>query len=77
MKTQIKLPSRPWILVALGIILLSAHGFVLYLIRHHLPLSATMLSGVAVIVLIRHLGAFSSLYALFRKRAQKAGVRSS
>jgi len=74
MTTQTGFPSRPLILVALGVILLSAHGLVLYLIHHYLPLSATILSGLAVIVVIKHLGAFSSLYALLRKRPRKQGT---
>lgn len=71
MKTQIHLRSRPWILTALGIILLSAHGLVFYLVRHHLPLSATILLGVAVIVVIKHLGAFSSFVRFGSKARSK------
>ena len=67
-----RLTAHPWVLPALGIILLSAHGLVFYFVRHHLTLSATILSGVAVIVVIKHLGAFSYLYALLRKRTRKA-----
>lgn len=72
MNLHSRLPARSWILVSLGVLLLAAHGLVFYFVHHHLRLSATILSGVAVIVVIKHLGAFSSLYALLRKRTRKA-----
>jgi hypothetical protein len=67
MKTPTHLPSRRWILVALGILWLCAHGFVFYFVRRHWAFSATLLSGVAVLVAIKHLGVFSSWWALVRK----------
>lgn len=77
MNTQIHLPSRSWIVVALGVILLFAHGLIVYFARHHLRFSATILSGVAVIVLIKHLGAFRSIFSVVRKHGPNARDRSS
>jgi hypothetical protein len=65
-----RLTQHPWNLVALGIILLSAHGLVFYFVRH-LALSATIASGILVLAVIKHVGTFSSLYALLRRRARK------
>lgn len=76
MNAHNRLPARPWILFVGVLILLLAHGLVFYFV-HHLALSVTLLSGVAVLIVVKHLGALSSLYAMLRKRMKKANNCSS
>lgn len=54
--------------------MLLAHGFLFYSIRQHLRLPAAMLAGAVAIILIKHLGVFSSLRSLVGKRADKASA---
>jgi hypothetical protein len=65
-----RLFARPWTLVALVAILIAAHGLAFYFLRH-LALSATLASGLVILIVVKHLGMFSSLYAVLRKRLQK------
>lgn len=65
-----RLSARPWILVAAIVVLIAAHGLVFYLLRH-LLLSATLASGLIILIVIKHLGMFSSLYAVLRKRLRR------
>jgi hypothetical protein len=62
--------ARPWTLIAAVVILLAAHGLAFYFLRH-LGLSAAVVSGIAVLAVVKHIGGVGSLYALFRKRFQK------
>ena len=63
---------RPWMLmVPVGVILLVAHSVVLYYALSHKALSATVASGLIVLIVIKHLGLFGPLYALFRRRARR------
>jgi hypothetical protein len=62
--------ALPWTMIAAVVFLLAAHGLAFYFLRH-LALSAVVVSGVVVLVVIKHMGAFGSLYALFRRRFQK------
>lgn len=60
---------RPWGWVAAAILLLAAHGLGFYLLRH-LALSATLVSGLIVLGVVKHLGILRSLYAM-RRRSSK------
>ena len=62
--------APPWIMIAAVVILLAAHGLAFYFLRH-LALSAAVLSGIVVLVIVKHIGVFGSLYAQFRKRFHK------
>jgi hypothetical protein len=65
-----RLFARPWTLIAVAVVLIAAHGLAFYLLRY-LALSATLASGLIILILVKHLGMFSSLYAVLRKRLQK------
>jgi len=71
MKVFSRIVARPWAMIAAVIILFATHGLAFYFLRH-LRLSAAVVFGVLVLVVVKHIGAFSSLYALFRKRFPKA-----
>jgi hypothetical protein len=70
MKGYSRIVARPWAMIAAVILLFAAHGLAFYFLRH-LALSAAVVSGIVVLVVVKHIGAFGSLYALFRKRFQK------
>jgi hypothetical protein len=58
------------ILAAAAVVLVAGHGFILYLVSSHIALSATAVSGVVILVVLKHLGLLSPLYALFRRRSR-------
>jgi len=64
-----RLSLRPWGWVAAAILLLTAHGLGFYFLRH-LALSATLVSCLIVLAVVKHLGILSSLYAR-RRRSSK------
>jgi len=70
MKVFSRIFAYPWIMIAAVVIVLAAHGLAFFL--RHLALSAAVVSGIVVLVVVKHIGAFGSLYALLRKRFQKA-----
>lgn len=65
-----RLSAHPWAFAAAIVILLAAHGLVFYFLQH-LALSAAVASGLIVLIVVKHLGMFSSLYAILRKRFRK------
>ncbi|HEX5425166.1 MAG TPA: hypothetical protein VFW94_16585 [Candidatus Acidoferrales bacterium] len=62
-----RISAHPAVLAAAIIVLLAAHGAVLYLFRH-LALSTTLVSGLVLLVVIKHLGLVAPLSAYFRRR---------
>jgi hypothetical protein len=70
MKVFSRIFERPGAMIAAVVILFAAHGLAFYFLRH-LALSAAVVSGIVVLVVVKHIGVFGSLYALFRKRFQK------
>lgn len=76
MKGQDRPRVRPWMLLALvGIIGLVAHSVVLYYVLLHTSLSVAVVSGVIILVVIKHVGLLGPLYALFRRRARQWKLR--
>jgi hypothetical protein len=53
MKGPSRFYAHPRTLAVAGIILLAAHGLAFYFLRH-LALSATVVSGVIILVVIKH-----------------------
>jgi len=74
MKGLSRLDSHRWALVAAVAVLLAAHGLAFYFFRH-LTMSVTVALGLAVLVLIKHVGLLSAVYARFRKGSRT--MRSS
>jgi hypothetical protein len=48
--------------------LLAGHGVILYYVSSHVALSAAALSGVVILLVMKHVGLFGQLYALIRRR---------
>lgn len=60
----------PWMLLALvGVIGLAGHSVVLYYVMSHTALSAAVIPGVIVLIVLKHLGWLGPVYALFRRRS--------
>lgn len=57
-------------LLAGAVLLIAGHGFILYYISSHIALSATAVSGVVILMVLKHLGMLGPLYALFRRRSR-------
>ena len=62
--------AHPVALAVAVVLLLAAHGAVLYLFRH-LALSTTLVSGIVVLVVIKHLGLVAPLSAYYRRRFRR------
>ncbi len=60
--------GRVWMLLVLGIGLLAGHGVILYYVSSHVMLSAAVVSGAIILLMIKHVGLLCPLYALFRRR---------
>jgi hypothetical protein len=67
-----RLAGRPVsMLAALVIVLLLGHGAVLYYVSSHVVLSAAVVSGAIIFLVIKHVGLLGPLYALFRRAASR------
>jgi hypothetical protein len=54
-----------------AVVLIAAHLFPLYYLFSHKVLSASIVAGVLLVVLIKHLGIIGPVYAFFRRRSHK------
>ena len=54
--------------VALAFLLIAGHGIILYYASSHFVLSAGLVSGVILLIVIKRLGLLGPSYALFRRR---------
>lgn len=61
---------RVWLLPLLATVLLAGHGVILYYVSSHVMLSAAVLSGAVILLVVKHVGLLGPLYALFRRRPQ-------
>lgn len=68
--------KNPWMLLAGVAVLVAGHGIILHYVSSHTTLSAGVVSGVIVLVVIKHLGLLCPLYALFR-RSFSSGQRKT
>jgi hypothetical protein len=51
-------------------VLIASHGFILYYVSSYMALSAAAISGLIILLVIKHLGLLGPLYALFRWRSR-------
>ena len=71
MRRHSPLRARAWMLAVGVIILIAGHGVILYYFASHVTLTAAVVSGAVILLVIKHLGMFGSVYALFRWRARR------
>jgi hypothetical protein len=62
-------PTRTLILSGV-VALIAGHGTILFYAWSHTAMSAAVVSGVIILVAIKHLGLLGPLYALFRRRSR-------
>ena len=62
--------ARPW-MVAVGVVLLIAGHGLLYRALSSMTLPVTIVSGVILMIAIKHLGLLGLLYARFRRRSRR------
>jgi len=48
--------KRIWVLAVLAVLLITAHAVIFYCLSSHLALSAGLVSGVTLLIVIKHLG---------------------
>jgi drug/metabolite transporter (DMT)-like permease len=67
---------RPWILAVLLVLLLAGHGVILYYASSRVNLSAAVLSGAIILLVLKHVGLLGPVYALLRRlRSRKPQAR--
>ena len=62
---------HPWTPAIVAVVLIAGHGLVLYVLKSHMTLSAGVIGGVVLLVMIRHLGLFGPAYAILRRRFRR------
>ena len=65
------LRARTWMLAVGVMILIAGHGIILYYFASHVTLSAAVVPGAIILMVIKHHGALGSVYALFRRRTRR------
>ena len=60
--------TLPWLLLAAAAVLIASHALILRFALQHKGLSAGMVAGLVLFVVMMHLGLLGRLYALFRRR---------
>jgi len=71
MKNHSRLPLRPWMVLVGVVVLIAGHGIIVYYVSSHVALSVTVMAGLTLLVVIKHLGLLGPLYALFRRRSRR------
>jgi hypothetical protein len=61
--------TRPWMLVVGAVLLIAGHGF-LYRALSNMTLPVVVVSGVIILIAIKHLGVLGLLYARLRRRSR-------
>ncbi len=64
---------RFWILPVLLVMLLASHGVILYYVSADVMLSAAVVSGAIILLVLKHVGLLGPVYALFRRRRSQNG----
>jgi len=72
-KGHSRLLTHSWMLPIAVVSLIAGHAIVYYVyyVLRHTRLSATVVSGMIFLVVIKHLGLLKPLYALFRRRSRQ------
>ncbi len=61
------LPGRAWMLPIAVIVLIAGHGAFLHYAASHAALSTAVISGLVVLVAIKHVGLLGPAYAVLRR----------
>ncbi len=64
-----RLRVRHWMALLVGaVVLITTHGVILYYVSSHTAVSAAIVFGVIVLLVLKHLGFLGGLYGVFRRR---------
>ena len=69
MKGHSRSLTRPWML-PVGVVVLIAGHVILFNHLRHAGVSRAVVSGLALLVIAKHLGVLGPLYTLFRRRSR-------
>ena len=62
---------RAWLILLGLIVLIAGHGVVLYYISSYKVVSASVLLGVVVLVVLKHVGVLVPFFAMLRRRGRR------
>lgn len=68
MKAHGRTFARPWMVLGAVVALLAGH-VVMYKTLRHTVLSAAVVSGLTILIVVKHLGLLSPIVAWFRRRS--------
>src|SRR5262249_61638438 len=74
---MLRMTARIGMLAVVALILIGAHGIIIYYFSSHLALSTAVVSSVIILVLIQHLGWLGPLLVVLRRRSRPAPVKST
>jgi len=74
---MLRMTARIGMLAVVALILIGAHGIIIYYFSSHLALSTAVVSSVIILVLIQHLGWLGPLLVVFRRRSKPVRVKST
>jgi hypothetical protein len=57
------------VLLVGSIVLIAGHGVILYYVSSHIAVSAAIVFGVIVLVVLKHLRVLGGLYGMLRRRS--------
>jgi membrane protein YdbS with pleckstrin-like domain len=66
--------GRFWILPVLLVLLIAGHGIILYYVSSYMMLSAVVLLGAIVLVVMKHVGRRGQVHALFGRHRSRHGL---
>jgi hypothetical protein len=64
--------GRVWLIAVIALVLIAGHGVILYAASKHLALSAGLVGGIAVLIIVKHLGFLGPVFALFRRYKRRS-----
>jgi hypothetical protein len=63
--------GRWWLVLVAAALLIAGHGIVLYFMASHVVASASIVAGVGVLILVKHLGLLAPLYGIWQRARRK------
>jgi hypothetical protein len=73
---MLRMTARIGMLAVVALVLIGAHGVIIYYFSSHLALSTAVVTSVIILVLIQHLGRLGPLFLLFQRGSTHGSVRS-
>jgi hypothetical protein len=65
--------GRSWIAAVTAIAFVVAHGVMLGYVSSHMALSAAVVAGLILLILMKHVGSLASTYAMARRYFRRSG----